>query len=203
MNQYSQTGQFQQYSNIQPVWKFIFLYIITIGIYQLPWGHKHWKLVKEREGLKINTWLRSWFLPFTLFGLAKRIFALAEDKGYREKPSPAVITSLFWFFVVLRLPNTIGLLFLFVLLPNTIGLLFLFVLPPNPIGLPALLVNFFPLLAVLKAANFYWEKEQPNLPLRKSWTGGEIAWIIFGGIFWVFLLIYLSAYPDPRLGIIQ
>ncbi len=29
MSQYSQTGQIQQYSNIQPVWKFVFLYIIT------------------------------------------------------------------------------------------------------------------------------------------------------------------------------
>ncbi|MEH2327359.1 MAG: hypothetical protein V7K32_28140 [Nostoc sp.] len=167
MNQYSQTGQIQQYSNIQPVWKFIFLYIITFGIYQIPWGHKHWKFVKEREGLKINAWLRSWFLPFTLFWLAKRIFALAEDKGYREKPSPAAITSLFWFFVVLKQ------------LPNILGLL--------------ALLSFFPLLTVLKAVNFYWEKEQPNLQLRKSWTGGEIAWTVFGGILWVFILVGLFA----------
>ena len=166
MNQYSQTAQIQQYSNIQPVWKFIFLYIITFGMYQLPWAHKHWKLVKEREGLEINAWLRSWFIPFTLFWLAKRIFALAEYKGYREKPSPAAITSLVWFFVVLgKLPNIIGLLLF--------------------------LLTFFPLLTVLKAANFYWEQEQPNLPLRKSWTGGEIAWTIFGGIFWVLVLVEL------------
>lgn len=165
MSQYSQTGQIQQYSNIQPVWKFVFLYIITFGIYQLPWAHKHWKFLKEREGLKINAWLRSWFLVFTLFWLAKRIFALAEEKGYPEKPSPAAITGLFWFFVVLsRLPDPIWLISFF---------------------------SFFPLLTVLKAANFYWEKEQPNLPLRTSWTGGEIAWTIFGVIFWLLVLIGL------------
>jgi hypothetical protein len=101
----------------------------------------------------------------TLFWLAKRIFALAEEKGYPEKPSPAAITGLFWFFVVLS------------------GL-------PDPIWLISLF-SFFPLLTVLKAANFYWEKEQPNLPLRTSWTGGEIAWTIFGVIFWLLVLIGL------------
>lgn len=166
MNQYSQTQQIQQYSNIQPVWKFIFLYIITYGVYQIPWGHKHWKFIKEREGLKINAWLRSWFLPFTLFWLAKRIFALAEEQGYRKKPSPAAITSLFWFFVVLE------------------------ALPGDFISLISLL-SFLPLLTLLKAVNFYWEKEQPNLPIRKFWTSGEIAWTVFGGIFWVFVLVRL------------
>jgi hypothetical protein len=61
---------------------------------------------------------------------------------------------------------------------------------PDPIWLISLF-SFFPLLTVLKAANFYWEKEQPNLPLRTSWTGGEIAWTIFGVIFWLLVLIGL------------
>ncbi len=165
MTQYSQTGQFQQYSNIQPVWKFVFLFIITFGLYQIPWGHKHWKFLKEREMLNINAWLRAFFLGFSIFWLAKRIFALAEEKGYGEKPSPSAITSLFWFFVVLsRLPDPIWLIALF---------------------------SFLPLLSILKAANYYWAKEQPDLPLRQSWTGGEIAWTVFGAIFWLLVLIGL------------
>jgi hypothetical protein len=168
MTQYSKTGEIQQYSNIQPVWKFVFLYIITFSIYEIPWGHKHWKFIKEREGLQLNAWLRSWFLPFTLFWLAKRIFALAEDKGYPEKPSPGAITALFWFFIVL------------VQLPDPLGYMFFF-------------FSLFPLLTILKAANFYWEKEQPNLPIRTSWTGGEIAWTVFGVILWLFILIVAFA----------
>jgi hypothetical protein len=168
MNQDFNSRQIRQYSNIQPVWKFVFLYMITSGIYQIPWGHKHWKFIKQREGLKINAWLRSCLLPFTLFWLAKRIFALAEEKGYSEKPSPAAISSLFWFFVFLAYKLDL--------------IIFSF--------------SFFALLTVLKAANFYWEKEQPNLPLRKSWTGGEIAWAVSGIIFWLLVLIGLFIVSD-------
>jgi hypothetical protein len=163
MVQQSQAKQIQPYSNVQPVWKFCFLYIITFGIYQIPWGHKHWKFIKEREGLKINAWFRSWILPFTLYWLAKRMFSLAEEKGYKEKPSPSMVAGLFWFFFVLSWL-------------------------PEPLWLISFL-SFLPLLTVLKAANFYWEKEQPNFPLRKSLTGREIAWTIFGVIFWFLVLL--------------
>lgn len=165
MRQFNRTANNQQYSNVQPIGKFCFLYIITFGLYLIPWGHKHWKFIKEREGLNINAWLRSWFLPLTLYWLAKKIFALAEVKGYREKPSPALINGLYVFFLVLRR------------LPDPIWLISLF--------------SFLPLLTILKAANYYWKKEQPYLPLKQSWTGGEIAWAVLGVIFWLLVLIGL------------
>lgn len=56
------TNSNQQYSNVLPVGKFCFLYIITFGLYQIPWCHKQWKFLKEKDDLNINPWLYAWFL---------------------------------------------------------------------------------------------------------------------------------------------
>ncbi|MBW4574595.1 MAG: hypothetical protein KME08_04860 [Aphanothece sp. CMT-3BRIN-NPC111] len=167
MTSMNQSVDNQQFSNVQPIWKFCFLYIITFGIYQLPWAHKHWKFIKERENLKISAWFRSWFLPFFLYSLCQKVFALAEEQGYREKPSPFQITLFYWIFVVLsRLPD--------------------------PLWLISLL-SFVPLLSILKAINYYWEQKQQHLPKRTSFTGREIAWIVFGVIFWLLVIVGLLA----------
>ena len=162
----------EQFSNVQPIWKFCFLYIITGGIYQLPWAHKQWKFIKERENLKISAWVRAWFLPFSLYRLCQRVFALAEEQGYREKPSPFVITLLYWVFM------------------SSSSNLWLRLLS---------LLSLVPLLSVLKAMNYYWEQKQHHLPKRTSFTGREIIWIVFGVILWfvVILVMLLPAREIP------
>lgn len=158
----------EQFSHVQPIWKFCFLYIITLGIYQLPWSHKQWKFIKERENLKISAWGRSWFLPFFLYSLCQKVFALAEEQGYREKPSPFQITLFYWVFIILsRLPDPLWFISLF---------------------------SFVPLLSILKAMNYYWEQKHHHLPKRTSFTGKEIIWIVFGVFLW-FLVIYGMVAP--------
>jgi hypothetical protein len=153
----------QHFSNVMPVWKFCFLYIITLGLYQLPWCHKQWKFLKEKDNVNINPWLRAWFLPFTMYGLAKKIFVIAEKQGYRENPSAFQITLIYWFFNVLsNLPAPLSLIALF---------------------------SCVPLLTILKAVNYYWEQQQPHLPVRESFTGREVTWIVFGAIFWLLVII--------------
>lgn len=152
-----------QFSHIMPVWKFCTLYIFTAGIYQLPWAHKQWKFIKERENLNISAWFRSWFLPIFLYNLAQKVFALAEEQGYREKRSPFQVTLLYWVFCVLyRLPDPLWLLSL---------------------------LAFLPLLTILKAINFYWEQQQPNMPVQENFTKREIVWIGFGVILWLLVII--------------
>lgn len=157
MNQYYQPGKIQQYSNVQPVGKFIFLYLITGGFYLWPWSYKNWKFLKEREGLKGSVWLRVWLIFLTMYWLTKRVVALAERRGYPEKPSPMTVAVLFYLL--------------------------------QSIGGPFL--SFLPLLTVVKATNFYWEKEQPNLPIRSNWTTGEIVLIVFGILLWLLIIIYI------------
>jgi hypothetical protein len=56
-----------------------------------------------------------------------------------------------------------------------------------------------PLSVVLSAANFYWQQEQPNLPIRKNLTGLEIAWTVFGVMLWASILI-TSIMPSANSG---
>jgi len=155
----------QQFSNVMPVRKFCFLMIITFGLYQLPWCHKQWNFLKNRDNLNINPWLRAWFFAFTIHSLAKKIFFLAEREGYRERTSAFQVTLIYWICIVLyQLPGIFWFLGLF---------------------------YFVPLLTILKAVNYYWEQQQPNLPVREFFTGREVAWIVFGAIFWLLVIIGL------------
>jgi hypothetical protein len=156
-----------QFSNVMPVWKFCTLYLFTLGIYQLPWAHRQWKMIKERETANISAWFRAWFLPFYLYSLAQKTFAIAEEQGYRNKPSPFQVTFFYWIFIVLaRLPDPFWLISIF---------------------------SFIPLLTVLKAMNYYWEQQQPNLQVQESFTGREIVWVVVGVILWLLVFIGLLA----------
>ncbi len=154
-----------QFSNIMPVWKFCTLYLFTAGLYQIPWAHKQWKMFKERETLNISAWFRAWFLPFYLYSLAQKTFAIAEEQGYREKHSPFQVTLVYWIFFVLEI------------LPGIWGLISI--------------LTILPLVTVLKAMNYYWEQQQPDLPIQESFTGREIVWIIIGVILWLLIIIGL------------
>ncbi len=154
----------EQYSNVQPIWKFCFLYIITGALYQIPWSHNQWKFIKERDNLKINAWYRSFALPFYLYNLCQKIFALAEEEGYRNRPSPFLMTLIYWTFFVLEFSPQFRFVWLFSLIP---------------------------LITILRAFNFYWAQKQPNLPIRISFTGREIVWIVVGAIYWLWVIIGL------------
>jgi hypothetical protein len=47
----------------------------------------------------------------------------------------------------------------------------------------------WPLAVVQRVLNAYWEKEQPELPVRTDFSGGEIALLIIGGILLILALI--------------
>jgi len=159
-----------KFSNTIPIWKFCTLYIFTLGIYQLPWAHKQWKFIKERDHLNISPWLRAWFLPFYLYSLCQKAFALAEEQGYRSKPSPFQVTFFYWLLIILtRLPDPLWLISLF---------------------------TFLPLLTVIRAINYYWAQQQPTLLTNQSFTGREILWIMFGVILWLLVIIGFLAYSN-------
>jgi hypothetical protein len=165
MTQTNQQPHNDQVSNVQPIWKFATLYIITFGIYQIPWAHKQWKLIKEQENSNINTWLYALFLGFSLYGLNQKIFFLAKQQGYRPEHSPFQLTLFYWIFAsISRLPDPFWLISTF---------------------------SFVPLIFTLKAVNYYWQQKQPNLSSKNNFTGRELAWIGFGIIFWLLVLIGL------------
>lgn len=55
------TNDKKKYSNYVSESKFIFLSIITFGIYELVWAYRNWKLIKEKENLDIMPFWRVFF----------------------------------------------------------------------------------------------------------------------------------------------
>ncbi|AKG21050.1 hypothetical protein [Calothrix sp. 336/3] len=152
-----------QYSPILPPWKFYTLSLFTWGFYQVPWAHKQWKYLKERENLNINPWLRAIFLPLYIYDLSQKAFALAEEEGYRKKYSPLQTTIFYWIFFFLLWWGG-----------DTLSWVGLF--------------SFLPLLRVLKTMNYYWQRQLPDLPVNESFTVREMIWIGFGVMLWLMII---------------
>lgn len=152
----------EQFSRILPIWKFILLSVITFGIYELYWFYKTWKFLKERNNLDISPFWRAVFSPLFAGSNAEHVLKLANEKNYTEKYSPTVIgISYFVLSALSRLP------------------------------VPYLLISyltFLPMIPIVKAMNFYWQKEKPDLPL-KNFSYWQIILIIFGVILFILVLI--------------
>lgn len=155
----------QKHSNVQPIWHFVLLCIAGSGIYITYWFYKNWKFIKEHDNLaNIFPFSRAILQPLFAYSLFERIFTLAKEKGYKRKHYPGLISGAY---IALSIP---------------------YVLYPNPYWLISTFF-FIPLIAVVKALNYYWRQEQPSLRERKRFVGGEIAVLIIGGIVLIFVLV--------------
>src|SRR5574341_995101 len=153
----------QQYSNVQPVWHFVILFIFSFGLYSVYWFYKNWKFLKEHSKLDISPFWRAIFQGIFAYSLFKKILVLAKEKGYTENYSPGFLTILYIIISLLwRLPDPYWLISYF---------------------------SFVPLLSIVNAINYYWKREQPELEIRKNFSSGDIVLLVIGGIFWIFVLI--------------
>ncbi|MEO6133430.1 MAG: hypothetical protein ABIQ02_16435 [Saprospiraceae bacterium] len=71
--------------------KFLFLSIITFGLYPIWWIYKSWCTFRDREDFKINPALRTIFSIFYLYGLFVRIRRLANKYVYDKTFSPILL----------------------------------------------------------------------------------------------------------------
>lgn len=58
--------------NIIPIWKFIIYSIVTLGIYQLFWINKTWKLLKKENKLKV-------YIPTQTFASSINVAGLIDE----------------------------------------------------------------------------------------------------------------------------
>ena len=151
------------------VTKFAAMSICTLGIYELYWFYKNWRLFKEREKLDIWPFWRAFFAFFFCYQCFSRIRAQALTGGL-EHSLPAgplaagwIITSLLW-----RLPDPFWLVSM---------LAFLFLLP------------------VQALANRVNATMAPGHDPNRRLSGWNIAAVAGGGIF--FLLAVIGSFvPD-------
>lgn len=152
----------KEFSHAQPVWHFVLLNFLSLGLYEIPWFYRNWKRIKELRKLKVTPLLRAVFAPLFAYSLFKNMLKLAKENGYQQKDSPGSLAVAYVFLSLLwRLPD--------------------------PYWLVSL-ASILPLIPVTRAMNHYWRVKQPDLSVRTSFSGGEIAFLAVGGIIWILVL---------------
>lgn len=71
--------------------KFIFLSIISLGLYQIWWAFKAWRFYQQKQRLDIFPALRALFGILFLIALFERTLAFAKTKGYQSSYSPVLL----------------------------------------------------------------------------------------------------------------
>ena len=151
--------------------KFIFLCIISFGLYEIWWIYKTWKFFNDKDELDINPALRSIFSIFFLGGLFKKINNYSIQNG-----NPLTFSSTL---------NYIG---YFVLNIFTQYL-------PDPYWL----FSFFTILFLIPAFNSlnYGLKRDPAFKYKEesNYSTRQVVLVTLGSIFWILVLLGLS-YPQ-------
>ena len=90
-----------------PIWKFVVLNILSLGMYYIVWYYKYWCTVRDNYKIKINPVFRTLFLIFT----CHRLFTIINKhlKRFSLSISPLVLTIVLIISNFLaRLDGTIG-----------------------------------------------------------------------------------------------
>ncbi len=158
----------EQYSRAIAIWKFILLSVVTFGLYELYWFYKTWKFLKERNNLNISPFWRTVFSPLYAGSNAEHVLNLSKTVNYQGSYSPIII----------------GLTYFGINLTNYLS---------KPYMLIAILA-FIPVIPIVRAMNYYWQQENPNLP-QKDFTAWQIILIILGAVLVIFTILG-TFYPD-------
>lgn len=98
--------------------KLVVMSVYTMGIYQLYWFYKNWKLIKERTGQKIWPFWRAVFSPIMAYSCFKEIKACAGECKIQESlPIGLLAIAYFVISVIWKLPDPYWLISLFSFLP--------------------------------------------------------------------------------------
>src|SRR5437667_5165459 len=70
------------------IWKFLLMFCLTLGVYELWWFYKNWDLIRRRDGSDIWPFWRAFFAIFWVYPLFKRMRESANENGI-SRPFPA------------------------------------------------------------------------------------------------------------------
>ncbi len=136
--------------------KLVVLSVCTLGLYQLYWFYKHWQQIKQNERSDISPFWRTFFTIFYLRPLLRSIKDTAELYGVEAKFNPLTLTLVF---LGLNLCGNVG-----------------------SAGWIISLFAIVPLIVAQGVANQINEATAPGHDRNDTFTGGNIAAIIIGGL---------------------
>ena len=148
--------------------KFIFLSVLTFGVYELWWMYKAWRFFQQKEGSDIRPALRVVFGVIFLTSLFYKIHDFAGERGYSKSYySWLLFVGFFITNLLSRLPEPFWLLSL---------LSFIFLIPP-----------FQALNYAMKNSTDFVVREQT------SFSNRQIGLIFVGLTMWVLVLMGMVA----------
>lgn len=172
------------------------LTILTYGLYHIYWFYKNWVFLKTALDRPIRPVWRTigLFVPFLNIFLIAQQFKNINDVA-REKGCTQTYSHIWTSIAYLALSTAyaaVTILFTASMMSEAEPLT-----PDMLVGILYVDTMIFALLGALLIApqrllNEYWSKVQ-NLPPRKNLTTGEIAWIVFGGLFWLIGIVEVFA----------
>ncbi|MGN5763324.1 hypothetical protein ACNQO6_03085 [Acinetobacter calcoaceticus] len=145
--------------------KFIFLSIISLGLYELWWIFKAWRFLALKDHLDIMPAARAIFSIFFLYSLFKRIREYAKGKDYAQDFSAG------WMYI--------GYILFALVFANL----------PDPYWLISSVSFIFLIPAFVALNHTKKQDDQLNAVIQEKFNIAQIFVIIIGAIFWILLLI--------------
>ena len=166
-----QTMQEKPAIELLPVRKFIFLFIVSLGLYNIWWMYKTWKIFRERDQSDIMPAARAIFAIFFLHMLFERIQEFAKSTGYKESfSSMAYFIGFVAFNMSSRLPGGLW------------------------------VISFLSVLCLIPALNAfnYGIKHSGDYEIieDEKFNQNQIVLTVIGTLFWMLTIIGMFADPE-------
>ncbi|EXB27136.1 putative membrane protein [Acinetobacter baumannii 1437282] len=145
--------------------RFIFLSIISLGLYELWWIFKAWRFFAIKDHLNIMPAARAIFSIFFLYSLFKKIREYAKAQGDVQEFSAG------WMYI--------GYILFALVFANL----------PDPYWLISSVSFMFLIPAFVALNHAKKQDDQLNAVIQEKFSIAQIFVIIIGSIFWILLLI--------------
>ena len=153
--------------------RFIFLSILSFGLYPIWWIFEAWRFFMQKDKLDIMPAMRTILAYFFIYSLFNKIQTYAERQGYSHKNSPLMMCI---GFIVSSLLSSL----------------------PDPYWLISLF-NFVFLIPAFQALNYAKLNSQGFHTVQmKKFSLPQKLLIAFGIVFWILILMALFILETPQ-----
>ncbi len=155
-----------------PIGRYLFMSVVSWGLYEAYWMYKNWKYLKQRDSLNIRPFWRAIFGVFYIFSLLKTMHGDKEVNAIEKASFPPARLATIWIVLVL-IGNAFS--------RTEDATMYL-------IGTLISFPTFLLLVPVQKYINRVNAKLDPR-PKYHKWSFGHIVCIILGILIWLGTLL--------------
>ncbi len=172
------------YSSARPFWYVALMVIMTMGIYNIGWFYRGWKVLLEHYKLKGSAGVNAVFAPYCCWSFFRYAFSYGELGGYKLAIPSNLNAALYFIFTIVgnilsRVSSVIA-----DKSPFEAGIL-------NLLALSTLFLILIPIRQGVNAMNAGIAKLQPNTRMRTTLSPVSIIFVVIGSIVWLLIILGL------------